>query len=131
LWFFDKNSGIKKKGDYCIMQIDDLNKGLSSLLSVNAPWKITSINTQPKNKVVDIFIGFIRGSEFQCPCCQKSCKVHDSTEHRIRHLDWFEHRCYLNVRVPRTRCSEHGVKVIESLPWASTSGHFSFFLKKK
>ncbi len=113
------------------MQINDLNKGLSSLLSVNAPWQLVSINSQPKNKVVDIFIGFVRGSEFPCPCCEKSCKVHDSKEHRIRHLDWFEHRCYLNVRVPRTRCSEHGVKVIESLPWASTSGHFSFFLKKK
>ncbi len=113
------------------MQIEDLNNGLSLLLSVEAPWKIARINSQPKNKVVDIEIGFIRGSEFPCAICQKPCKVHDSSIHRIRHLDWFEYRCYLNVKVPRTKCETHGVKVIESLPWANTGGHFSFFLKNK
>lgn len=111
------------------MKIEDINKGLGTLLDVQKPWQIESVDVQHKNKVVDIFIDYERGSRFSCPVCGSMSKVHDSRSHRLRHLDWFEYRSYLNVKVPRVKCEEHGVKVISNLPWGHTGSHFSFFLK--
>lgn len=113
------------------MKIEDINTGLGRLLNVEKPWYITGVDLQHKNKVVDISIGFERGSQFSCSVCEKLCNVHDSKEHRIRHLDWFEYRSYLNIKVPRTKCAEHGVKVIRQLPWGYTGSHFSFFFEEK
>jgi transposase len=112
------------------MQLEDINKGLGALLNVASPWQITTVDVQHQNKVVDIFIGYARGSEFGCPLCGKLSKVHDSRSHRIRHLNWFEYRSYLNVKVPRVKCPEHGTRVISSLPWGHTGSHYSFFLKR-
>jgi transposase len=108
----------------------DINKSIGRLLQVTRPWEITAIEPQYRNKVIDIQIGFERGSKFPCAECGALCHVHDSTLHRIRHLDMFEYRCYLNVKVPRTKCLVHGVKVIKELPWGHTGSHYSFFLKK-
>lgn len=111
------------------MKLEDINEGLGKLLSVFLPWQIGDIELQHTNKVIDITITYERGSKFPCSQCGKICKVHDGKVHRIRHLDWFEYRSYLNVKVPRTRCEEHGIRVIKSLPWGHTGSHFSFFLK--
>lgn len=113
------------------MKIEDINKGLWALLNVQKPWQIVSVDLQQKNKVLDIFIEYERGSMFACSACGKMCKVHDSSVHRIRHLNWFEYRSYLNVKVPRITCAEHRVKVISTLPWGHTGSHFSFFLNSK
>jgi len=111
------------------MKIEDINQGLGVLLSIEHPWQLGEIEVQHKNKVIDISISYERGSSFACSSCGKLCSVHDSKIHRIRHLDWFQYRSYLNIKVPRTKCVEHGVKVIKQLPWGHTGSHFSFFLK--
>ena len=111
------------------MEIKSLNDWLDKLLKVEAPWEILKIDHQEKLSVVDIHIGFKRGSKFSCPQCATLSKIHDSSEHRIRHLDCFNYRSYLNVKVPRIKCETHGVKVIEHLPWGHTGKHYSFFLK--
>lgn len=46
------------------MKIEDINKGLGTLLDVQKPWQIESVDVQHKNKVVDIFID----SELLTPC---------------------------------------------------------------
>lgn len=85
------------------MKISNIPEGISKLLEVALPCEIEEVDVQPKNKVVDIHIKFERsGAKFACPLFGKICNVHDSKVHRIRHLDWFGYRCYLNVKVPRT-----------------------------
>jgi len=113
------------------MQLTDINAGLGLLLELSAPWQIVSTEIQHKNKVVDIFIDYERGSMFPCPMCGKECKAHDCRGHRMRYLNWFDYRSYLNVKVPRVKCAEHGIKVISQLPWGHTGSHFSFFLNSK
>jgi transposase len=110
------------------MEITTLSDWLNKLLKVEDPWQILKIEHQEKLSVVDIYLGFKRGSTFACPDCKTLCKVHDCKEHRIRHLDCFNYRSYLNVKVPRVKCATHGVKVIEQLPWGHTGKHYSFFL---
>jgi transposase len=108
-----------------------LHEALKSLLTLEYPWEITSVDVQSKVSVVDVYISYIRGSEFKCPECGNECKVHDSVNKRVRHLDLFQYRCYLNYKVPRVNCQTHGVKTFTNLPLVRSKSHFSFFLNSK
>ena len=55
--------------------------------------------------------------------CGKTCQAHDFADKTWRHLNFFQHHCYLHARVPRTKCPEHGVKRIE-VPWARPGSDF-------
>jgi transposase len=83
------------------------------------------------NQVVDIFISFERGSRFSCSECEKNYPLHDSSYKRIRHLDLMDYRCYLNVKVPRTNCTTHGIRTVTSIPWGRSGSHFSFSFESK
>lgn len=90
---------------------------------------IESIDIHPVNKVIDIYINYERGGKFDCPVCRKLCGVHDSSYRRWRYLDWFEYRCYLNIKIPRVKCEEDGVLVINSIPWGRMNSHYSYMLE--
>jgi transposase len=109
------------------MELTNINEALNELLSVTLPWEIGKIELQPKNKVVDVFITFKKGSKFKCSNCGKECNAYDTNERRWRHLDLFEYRCYLNIKIPRTNCPTCGVKVINQVPWGRINSHYSFF----
>jgi transposase len=100
-------------------------QGIESLLGVASPWVILDTKTQRKNCVIDVYIAFQRGSKFPCPDCGKQCSVYDSNYIRIRHLDIFEYRCYLNIKVPRTNCNKDGVKTTHVDQWSRKGGHYS------
>ena len=113
----------------CHMEINDIQNITSHLLKVSSPWIITKIDLQQKNKVIDIFIDFEKGSQFCCSECKNNCTVYDRKVHRWRYLDWFDHRCYLNVQIPRTECPEHGIKIISSNPWGRLDVHYSYLFE--
>ncbi len=113
------------------MELTNLSDALKELLAVSEPWQLGKINLQRKNKVVDVFVNFKKGSKFICSSCGKECKVYDTNERRWRHQDLFEYRCYLNIKVPRTDCSLCGVKVINQVPWGRINSHYSFFFEQK
>lgn len=101
-------------------------QGIGTLLGVSSPWVVIDTQIQPKNLVIDVYIEFIRGSKFPCPDCGVLCSVHDSTYVRVRHLDLFEYRCYLNIKVPRTNCDKDGVKTTHVDQWSRKGSHYSF-----
>jgi transposase len=113
------------------MENSSLKNALSAILKIEEPWFIENIIIQDTNQVVDIFISFERGSRFPCSECEKNYPVHDSNYKRIRHLDLMDYRCYLNVKVPRTNCITHGIKVITQIPWSRPGSHFSFSFESK
>jgi len=100
--------------------------GIGSLLGVKSPWVVADVKIQEKNKVVDVHIDYERGSQFHCPCCGNLAPVHDSSVKRIRHLDIFEYRCYLNIKTPRTNCDRDGIKVTHADPWSHQGSHYSY-----
>jgi transposase len=102
------------------MEITNFTDALSVLLEVEKPWVLTKIDLHPKNKVIDVFIDFKKGSTFSCMQCDELCSVHDSSFRRIRHLDIFEFQCYLNICMPRIKCKEHGIKTIRSTNYLET-----------
>lgn len=100
-------------------------EGISRLIGVCSPWVVTDVKIQTQNLVVDVFIEYERGSRFACPHCGTESKVHDGAFKRIRHLDIFEYRCYLNIKVPRVKCEKDGVSVAHADFWGRQGSHYS------
>ena len=109
----------------------EFDKVLSTILEVKPPWFISETDVHKATKTVNVFIDFERGTTFACPNCEQACKVHDSTYRIWRHLDVMDYRCYLNIRVPRIKCSRHKVLVIDKLPWGRTNIHFTHLFEQE
>lgn len=54
--------------------------------------------------------------------------MHDTTERTWRHLNFFEHETYLHARLPRTECSDCGVKTV-AVPWAREGSGFTLLFE--
>lgn len=86
-------------------------------LGVEEPWFIETTTFDADKKRLDIRINFKRGWRFPLEEGGTACPVHDTEEKAWRHLNFFQHECYLHVRVPRVRTDDD--RVITVLPpWA-------------
>ena len=85
------------------------------------------IDKQPHE--LHLTVGSDRGSKYACPVCGASCAAHDFQEKTWRHLNFFQHHCYLHASVPRVKCPEHGVKLVE-VPWARKGSAFTLLFEQ-
>ncbi len=106
-----------------INHITSIEELFTKILEISLPWKLSDI--QLKDKVIKIFIDFERGSKFDCPICGESSRVHDTNYRLWRHLDIVDYKLYLMIKIPRIKCSEHGVKTINEIPWGRMNTHFT------
>ena len=60
-----------------------------------------------------IRVDFVRGARFSHPRAAGEHEVHDTEIKRLRHLNFFQHRCILEVRLPRVRLPDDGVALVE------------------
>ena len=105
--------------------ITNIEDFFSTLLEITLPWKLSNIELDKDNKTVKIYIDFVRGTKFECPICSTKCVAHDSRYRAWRHLDMIDYKLYLLVKLPRIKCSEHGVKTIREIPWGRINTHFT------
>ena len=100
-------------------------------LGLQAPWilKDQHLDTSVSPHRLDLYVEAERGSLYPCPDCGKACPAHDFADKTWRHLNFFQHHCYLHARVPRTKCPEHGVKRIE-VPWARPGSDFTLLFEQ-
>ena len=98
-------------------------------LGLEKPWEVTKIYFQTAGQVrtLHIDIGFVRGSRFP-DAKGVLCPVHDTQERSWRHLNFFEHECYLHCRVPRIKSSE-GKVVQVAVPWAREGSGFTLLFE--
>lgn len=80
-------------------------------LSISAPWLITDMSFDEKGSRLDIHLDFGRGSRFADED-GVLCPVHDTVDKTWRHLNFFQHECYLHARVPRIKRDDGKVKQI-------------------
>jgi len=104
---------------------------LSLGLGVTPPWKLVGqrLDTDKRPKELHIEVAADRGTRFPCPDCGKPCKAHDFGEFTWRHLNFFQHHCYITAKVPRTDCPDHGVKRIQ-VPWAREGSRFTLLFEQ-
>jgi transposase len=100
-------------------------------LGLEEPWKIVDqqLDTSKEPHELRIKISSDRGSRYPCPVCGQMCKAHDFKEFTWRHLNFFQHHCYLTAEVPRIKCEEHGVKRI-NVPWAREGSQFTLLFEQ-
>ena len=100
-------------------------------LGLQAPWEITGqlLDTDKNPHELRLTIQAQRGTRYPCPVCGELCHAHDFKEMTWRHLNFFQHHCYITAAVPRVRCQEHGVKQIE-VPWARKGSKFTLLFEQ-
>ncbi|MEE9150960.1 MAG: transposase, partial [Thermoplasmata archaeon] len=65
------------------------------------------------------------GAAWGCPTCGKEAPIYDHVEERVwRHLNTCQCQTYLHARLPRTQCSDHGVRQVLA-PWSESGSHFT------
>ena len=109
----------------------DGNEILLLGLGIQSPWQLVDqrldVDKQPHE--VHLQVGSEPGTTYTCPVCGAQCPAHDFQERVWRHLNFFQHHCYIHASVPRVKCPEHGVKLIE-VPWARNGGAFTLLFEQ-
>ena len=101
----------------------------SQALGIEKPWKITGIKFDASKKRLDINVDFDRGSTFlDYPEDGRAYKAYDTIEKTWRHLNFFEHECYLIVRTPRIKPDSGGIKLIMP-PWHGIVSGFTMLFE--
>jgi transposase len=100
------------------MNIEQL---FSAALGIIDPWYIKSVNFDSARKKLDIEVDFKKGSTFQDDGgandeqeskTRKEYKAYDTIKKTWRHLNFFEHECYLHCRTPRIQTDSGTTKLI-------------------
>jgi transposase len=108
-------------------------KGLFELaLPLQSPWFIEEVLFDEKSRQLTIKIDFHRGSEFfykdEALGISGKYPVYDTVEKQWRHLNFFEHECYLHARVPRVQTPDGQVRLIQA-PWAGQRNGFTLLFE--
>jgi len=95
------------------------------MLNLTEPWSISGINLDTENIRLTIKVITDRGAKLPCPHCGRLCPKEDHREERFwRHLDTMQFETAIICRVPRVKCSQHGIISVHT-PWAGAYSRFT------
>lgn len=97
-------------------------------LGVDSPWHVREARFDAAARTLTIRVDFRAGSRFSHPEVAGEHPVHDTQTKRYRHLNFFEHECFLEVRVPRVKLPDGSVRLIEP-PWAGKLSGFTLLFE--
>jgi transposase len=103
-------------------------KLFETALGVSAPWYVAGTDFNAQTRTLTIRVDFTPGSRFAVPDVDGEHPVHDTVAKRYRHLNFFQHECFLEVRVPRVRLADGAVRQIEP-PWAGKLSGFTLLFE--
>jgi len=114
------------------MTVEKLNvmteKLFESALGLSAPWYVAGTEFNVQARTLTIRVDFAPGTRFSLPGLDGEHAVHDTLPKRYRHLNFFQHECFLEVRVPRVRLPDGTVRQVEP-PWAGKLSGFSLLFE--
>lgn len=97
-------------------------------LGVSPPWYVRQSRFDAAARTLTISVDFHAGSRFSHPEVAGEHPVHDTQIKRYRHLNFFQHECFLEVRVPRVKLPDGSVRLIEP-PWAGLLSGFTLLFE--
>jgi len=103
-------------------------KIFESALGISSPWFIAGMNFDQSQRKLNIRIDFEVGSRFAVPEQTGEHPVHDTVTKTYRHLNFFQHECILDVRIPRVKLPEGSVRQV-SPPWAGKLSGFTLLFE--
>jgi transposase len=103
----------------------------SMALGLEAPWFVESVNfvdvEDASSKELHIRLSFRKGHQFDFDDGH-SGKGYDTEEKVWRHLDFFQHKCYLYARVPRVELCDGKVRRV-AVPWSRAGSGFTLLFE--
>jgi transposase len=81
-----------------------------------------------EKRTLTIRVDFAAGSRFAAPGVDGEHPVHDTVPKRYRHLNFFQHECFLEARVPRVRLPDGAVRLVDP-PWAGKLSGFTLLFE--
>lgn len=103
-------------------------KLFETALGIAEPWHVVSVDLDAAGKSLTIGIDFTPGSRFAVAGEPGAHPVHDTVSKRYRHLNFFQHECYLEVRVPRVKLPSGAVRLVEP-GWAGKLSGFTLLFE--
>lgn len=100
----------------------------AAALGVEKPWYIVGTQFDSVGRVLTVRIDFRDGTRFAHPAHAGTHAVYDSQIRRYRHLNFFQHECYLEVRVPRVSLPGGQVAQVDP-PWAGKLSGFTLLFE--
>ena len=97
-------------------------------LGIEAPWFVRDVAFDAKARTLTISVDFKPGTRFGVPGVPGEHPVCDTTVKRYRHLNFFQHECVLEVRVPRVKFPDGNVRQVEP-PWAGKLAGFTLLFE--
>ena len=97
-------------------------------LGISSPWYVAGTDFDAGAKTLTILVDFTAGSRFELAGVAGLHPVHDTVPKRYRHLNFFEHECFLEVRVPRVKLPDGGVRLVEA-PWTGKLSGFTLLFE--
>lgn len=103
-------------------------KLFEAALGIAKPWFVQGVDFDAGKKTLTIRVDFIAGSRFAVPGVEGTHPAHDTVTKRYRHLNFFQHECYLEVRTPRVRLPDGGIRLVEP-DWAGKLAGFTLLFE--
>lgn len=97
-------------------------------LGIGAPWYVAGTDFNAQARTLTIRVDFGAGTRFAMPGMEGEHPVHDTVTKRYRHLNFFQHECFLEVRVPRVKLPDGAVRQIEP-PWSGKLSGFTLLFE--
>lgn len=101
-------------------------------LGLVTPWYITDLQFDAEKRRLDIHIDFHRGSTFFFESKEDDVrgefKAYDTVIKKWRHLNFFQHECFLHCRVPRVSPRKGIVRRIK-VPWEGVNSGFTLLFE--
>ena len=108
----------------------DTIKLFEAALDIRSPWSIADCEFSAEERQLIMRMEFAEGSRFACPACQAAgCPVHDTKPQRWRHLDFFQHKAFIEAKVPRVHCEACGSVRMVDVPWARKNSGFTLLME--
>lgn len=98
-------------------------------LGIQEPIYIDEIAFDSTSGELHIHMDFRRGGKFSCSeCGEDGLPVYDTTEKAWRHLNFFQYKCFLHLRTPRTKCPKCG-EHLWLPPWGRSQSGFTMLFE--
>ncbi len=104
------------------------NQLFEAALGIVKPWYVQGVDFDARRKMLTIGVDFVAGSRFPAPGLEGLHPVHDTQIKRLRHLNFFQHECVLEVRTPRLKLPD-GKVVLIAPEWCGKLAGFTLLFE--
>lgn len=95
-----------------------------TILALTPPWRVNDVSVDEEKREILISVEYPKQELLHCPECEAVCPRYDHHARRWRHLNTMQYKTFIESKVPRSNCSEHGVRQVR-VAWADDKSRYT------